>query len=134
MSQFIAGKTSQEGNKAFTGFNPRNKEAGSKQFYNATVDEIDRAAKAASAAFEETRFYSPEKIAKFLDTVADEIDAIGDELLETADRETGLGLPRLTGERGRTTGQLRKFGALLREGSYVDAIIGARLYRLGSEC
>jgi len=123
MSQFIAGKTSQEGNKAFTGFNPRNKEAGSKQFYNATVDEIDRAAKAASAAFEETRFYSPEKIAKFLDTVADEIDAIGDELLETADRETGLGLPRLTGERGRTTGQLRKFGALLREGSYVDAII-----------
>lgn len=123
MSQFIAGKTSQEGNKAFTSVNPRNKEIGSKQFYNATADEIDRAVKAAAEAFEETRFYSPDKIADFLDTVADEIEALGDELLNTADWETGLGLPRLAGERGRTTGQLRKFGTLLREGSYVDAII-----------
>jgi len=37
--------------------------------------------------------------------------------------EAGLGVPRFTGERGRTTGQLRKFAALLREGSYVEAII-----------
>ena len=44
-------------------------------------------------------------------------------LLHTADRETGLGLPRLTGERARTTGQIRAFAALLRDGAYLRAII-----------
>lgn len=123
MSQFIAGKRSQEGNQTFTSVNPRTKEVGTKQFLNATPNEIDLAVKAATEAYKETRTYTAEKIADFLDTVADEIEALGDKLLETADWETGLGLPRLQGERGRTTGQLRKFGALLREGSYVDAII-----------
>jgi hypothetical protein len=40
--------------------------------------------------------------------------------------ETALGIPRLTSERGRTTGQLRA-GNLLREGSYVEAIIDTAL-------
>ncbi len=48
-------------------------------------------------------------------------------LLTTADEETGLGLPRLTGERGRTTGQLRKFAAFIRDGWYVEAIIDRAL-------
>lgn len=123
MSQFIAGQRSREGGKTFTSVNPRSKEAGTELFYNATPDEIDRAVKAAAEAYQETRFYSPEKLADFLDTVADEIEALGDQLLEITDWETGLGLARLKGERERTTGQLRKFGRLLREGSYVQAII-----------
>src|SRR5690606_25653986 len=35
--------------------------------------------------------------------------------------ESGLPEARLTGERGRTVGQLKLFAALLREGSWVDA-------------
>src|SRR5690606_16382993 len=89
----------------------------------ATAAEIDRAVSAAADAFAMTRNYSAAKLADFLDLAADEIEALGDVLLETADMETGLGIPRLTGERGRTTGQLRAFANLLREGSYVEAII-----------
>ena len=58
-----------------------------------------------------------------LDAVADRLDAAVEELVDIADAETGLGRPRLTGEVGRTTGQLRLFGRVLREGSFVDAII-----------
>ena len=46
-------------------------------------------------------------------------------MLDCADRETGLGLPRLTGERERTTGQFRAFATLLREGSYLRPIINS---------
>jgi alpha-ketoglutaric semialdehyde dehydrogenase len=93
------------------------------QFHNATPQEVDRAVTAAAAAFETTRHYPAHKLAEFLDRVADEIEAAGDDLLQTADMETGLGIPRLASERARTTGQLRAFGNLLREGSYVEAII-----------
>jgi len=120
---YIAGTTSADGNETFTGVNPRTKADGDVQFYNATQGEINQAVEAAVEAFKEVRTYSAEKLADFLDEVANQIEALGDELLETADMETGLGLPRLTGERGRTTGQLRAFGNLLREGSYVRAII-----------
>lgn len=120
---YIAGTTSADGNETFVSVNPRTKAEGDVQFYNATQDEINQAVASAVDAFKETRTYSATKLADFLDEVANQIEALGDELLEVADMETGLGLPRLTGERGRTTGQLRAFGNLLREGSYVRAII-----------
>lgn len=119
----IAGEYSAERVGDVTSVNPATKEKGSINFPEATPAEIDRAVKAAQDAFKITRTYSASKLAAFLEIVADEIEALGDVLLTTTDMETGLGLTRLTGERGRTTGQLRKFGALLREGSYVDAII-----------
>lgn len=124
---YIAGETSADGTETFTSVNPRTKANGDVQFINATQGEINRAVQAAVQAFNETRTYSAAKIADFLDEVANQIEALGDELLDVADMETGLGLPRLTGERGRTTGQLRKFGALLRDGSYVNAIIDTAL-------
>ena len=123
MSQIIAGVPSQEGKGTFTSVNPRTKQGGELVFTNATTGEIDRAVRAAVEAYQEVRLYSAEKLAGFLEAVASEIEAMGDVLLETADWETGLGLPRLQDERARTTGQLRKFATLLREGSYVDAII-----------
>ncbi len=120
---YIAGGTSAQGEQTFTSVNPRSKTAGKLSFHNATQNEIDRAVQAAVAAFQETRSYPASKIADFLDEVAGQIEALGEDLLNTADMETGLGIPRLTGERARTTGQLRAFAALLREGSYRRAII-----------
>ncbi|KAA3660229.1 MAG: aldehyde dehydrogenase (NADP(+)) [Chloroflexi bacterium] len=119
----IANKPSNEGRETFTAVNPRTKQTTPYAFFNAITTEIDQAVRAATDAFAQSRHFSAHKLAEFLDQVAAEIENLGDQLLHTADEETGLGIPRLTGERGRTTGQLRKFGELLREGSYVDAII-----------
>jgi len=121
-AQFIAGMASREGTVEFHSYNPRTGQTGA-VFVNATPDEIDRAVRAARDAFEVLRASSAARRAELLDAAAAEIDALGDELLALTDEETGLGLPRLTSERARTTGQLRKFAALLREGSYVEAII-----------
>lgn len=118
----IAGQVSREGTAVFHSFNPRTGVTG-EAFANATPAEIDRAVQAAQAAFADVRAYPAARLAGLLDAIAAAIEALGDDLLALTDAETGLGLPRLTGERGRTTGQLRKFAALLREGSYVDAII-----------
>lgn len=122
-SNIIAGKYSQAGKQIFFSVDPHTRKNGDVSFHNATSKEIDKAVPAAADAFAITRHYPAAKLADFLDGVADEIEALGDQLLETADSETALGLPRLTGERTRTTGQLRAFGDLLREGSYVEAII-----------
>ncbi|HLA42233.1 MAG TPA: aldehyde dehydrogenase family protein, partial [Aggregatilineales bacterium] len=123
----IAGDLSAEGSQTFTSVNPRTKAAGDVNFHNATAAEIDRAVRAAAAAFKDTKNYPASRLADFLDVAADEIEALGDDLLQITDMETALGIPRLTGERGRTTGQLRAFGRLLREGSYVEAIIDSAM-------
>lgn len=61
--------------------------------------------------------------ADFLDRIAVEIEALGEELLQTTMQETNLPLARLTGERGRTTMQLRMFAQMLRDGHWVEATI-----------
>ncbi len=123
----IAGQPSNDSTLTFRSMDPRRRTPGDTVFYEATPEEIDRAVRAAADAFAETRNYPPGRLADFLERVATEIEALDDELLETADRETALSIPRLAGERARTTGQLRAFAALLREGSYVEAIIDTAL-------
>jgi acyl-CoA reductase-like NAD-dependent aldehyde dehydrogenase len=122
---YIAGVESAEGASAFYSVDPRSKRTSEPAFYSATNAEVDRAVEAAVAAFRDLRNYSSSRIADFLDEVAAQIEGIGDILLDTADRETGLGLPRLTGERARTTGQFRAFAALLRDGAYLRPIINS---------
>lgn len=122
---YIAGETSAEGVELFYSVDPRTKSRGGQAFYSATETEVARAAEAALAAHQQMRSYPSARIAELLDEIAVQIGALGDELLHTADRETGLGLPRLTGERDRTTGQIRAFAELLSEGSYLRAIISS---------
>lgn len=85
-------------------------------YATATPDEISQAAQAAARAFEAFGSESSARRAAFLERIALEIEALGDALLERANVESALPLPRLTGERGRTCGQLRMFATLLREG------------------
>jgi NADP-dependent aldehyde dehydrogenase len=80
-------------------------------------------AKKAGTAFEQYAFTTPLQRANFLETIASNIEALGDALLEQANKETNLPLPRLTGERGRTCFQLRMFATMLKEGNYVEASI-----------
>ncbi|KAA9039094.1 aldehyde dehydrogenase (NADP(+)) [Ginsengibacter hankyongi] len=74
-------------------------------------------------AFNEYKKVLPEQKAIFLETIANEIEALGDTLINKASEETNLPAARLTGERARTTMQLRMFAAMVREGSWVEASI-----------
>jgi NADP-dependent aldehyde dehydrogenase len=96
-------------------------------FHVASVKEVDAAVHAADGAFATFRDSTPEQRAALLERIADEIVALGDALLERAHRETGLPLPRLTGERGRTVAQLRMFAQVARDESWIDARIDPAL-------
>ena len=92
-------------------------------FNVASDEEINEAISKATTAFEIYRQTSSAERAAFLDAIADEIMHLGDELIQRCHLETGLPEARITGERGRTVGQLKLFASLLREGSFVEAII-----------
>ncbi len=121
--QLIAGRGSRDGSRTFSATNPATATPFGPQFRDATAGEIDRALEAARAAFEEAPPSPPEQVALFLDRIAAEVTDLGDQLIDLAVAETGLGRDRLTAERGRTVGQLRMFAETTREGSWVDARI-----------
>src|SRR6478672_1327718 len=77
----------------------------------------------AAEAFVQYRKKSAEEKALFLEEIAEQILALGDELIRTACGETNLPEGRILGERGRTIGQLKAFAAMLREGSWLEASI-----------
>ena len=61
--------------------------------------------------------------ARFLESIAEEIVNLGEELIAVCEEETALPLQRLVGERGRTVNQLKMFAELIREGYYLQASI-----------
>jgi alpha-ketoglutaric semialdehyde dehydrogenase len=77
--------------------------------------EVERACALAWSAFHPYRQLDFEARARFLEQVADQITALGDELLERGHAESGLPIARLTGERARTVGQLRLFADEVRK-------------------
>ena len=119
----IGEKLSAEGKEIFFGENPATGQKLEPGFYEATEKEINQAIELAADAFQQYRNVSGKDKAAFLETIADEIVALGDELIKRCMEETGLPEARLTGERGRTVGQLKLFASLLREGTWVDARI-----------
>jgi len=82
--------------------------------------EIDAAVRAAEEAFATYGWTDRETRARFLEAIADEIEARGAALTAHGSAETGLPEARLEGERGRTTGQLRMFADHIRKGDYLD--------------
>lgn len=93
------------------------------KFTDATVEEVNQALSNAQQAFPTYKKISGKKRALFLRAIADEIEALGQELVDTAMRETNLPEARITGERARTTGHCRMFADLIEEGSWLDARI-----------
>jgi len=118
---------SAEGKKTFRGFNPRAGAALEPLFFEAEPNEVDRALALAAHAAPGLRSLSAEKRAEFLLAVRDEILSLGDALVERAGQESGLDTARLTGERDRTTNQLKLFADIVQEGSWVDARIDTAL-------
>jgi alpha-ketoglutaric semialdehyde dehydrogenase len=115
------------GRASFRARNPATGEFLEGEFVEATAREIDRAARAAEAAFEPYAGLSPQKRAGFLRTIAQQVLALGDRLTECAAAETALPVPRLESERARTVSQILLFAELVEEGSWVEARIDRAL-------
>ncbi len=103
--------------------NPASGEKLAPGYFAATQEEVDRAIELAAGAFPEYSALSGRERAGFLRKIAEEIEAVVDDIAERGPLETGLPEPRMRGETARTTGQLRLFADLIEEGSWVDARI-----------
>ena len=93
------------------------------EFSNGGGEAVESAAQLAERDFDVFRNMPLDKRADFLETIAEEILVLGDALLHRTMAETGLPLARLQGERSRTTGQLKLYAQVVREGSFLDARI-----------
>ncbi|GEL09975.1 NADP-dependent aldehyde dehydrogenase [Flavobacterium glycines] len=120
---YIGSSLSAKGDITFRTINPVENLVNQPFFVEATDDEINHAVALATKAFNEYSTISDAKKADFLEAIANEIEALGDDLLQIYTKESGLPAGRATGERARTMVQLKAFATMLREGSWVEAII-----------
>ncbi len=120
---FIGYSLSSKGAEVVYAYNPSTGQALPGDFVSATEEELDMTLSLASRSFIAYRCLTPSKRAEFLEAIAESIMELGDVLVERANRETALPEARIVGERGRTVAQLRAFAELVREGSWVEAII-----------
>jgi alpha-ketoglutaric semialdehyde dehydrogenase len=109
--------------KTFHGTAAASGEKLSPAFHKATPAQADEAVELAVKAFESYRRLPAEKIADFLNRIAEEILKLGDELIQRTSAETGLPEARLVGERNRTVNQFKMFAELVRDGSWLEATI-----------
>lgn len=108
---------------AFAAINPADNSKLPTDFINADLDEVNEAVSAANTAFPIYSILKAGERAVFLETIASEIEAGADDIVARGMAETGLPELRLRGELGRTTGQLRMFGNLLRRGDWKRVVI-----------
>jgi len=99
------------GNESGTGLRP-------------TTDvDVDRVVRGCLAAQRDFEAYERVDRARLLDACADTLEAHRDELALIADRETALGVARLTSEVNRSAFQFRFFADVIREGSYLGVAV-----------
>lgn len=87
------------------------------------TDDVEAATTAAAEAFAAYRATTPQQRGAFLDAIATEIEADRDAIIEAAVEESHLPVGRITGEVGRTTGQLRMFADVVRRGDHLGVRI-----------
>jgi NADP-dependent aldehyde dehydrogenase len=119
----IGAETSQGTGKTFQARSPLNSSLLPERFFEAGTNEVDLALSLAEKAFLTYRKSSGETRATFLETIAEEILAVGDALIQRANAETGLPEARLVGERARTVGQLRLFAEAARNDRWRDVTV-----------
>ncbi len=126
-SQIIGYRNVPSEGEIFHGYNPNTGEPLLPAFREATKSDINESIVLANSAFAMYRKTSASQRSLFLETIAGNIEALGDELLIIINEETALPLTRLNGERSRTTGQLRLFAQLLRDGKWNKEIVDEAL-------
>jgi len=85
--------------------------------------QVDAIAEAASAASADLEAMGRDGRGDLLDAMADSVEQHREELVKTAERETGFATGKLDGELTRAAYQLRFFGEVIRDGSYLEATI-----------
>ena len=88
-----------------------------------TTAELEEVMAKAVSAFHQYKTYSLAQRAHFMRSIAREIEALGDELIQTAMAETNLPEARLQGERGRTMFQLNSYADATEQGNWLEASI-----------
>lgn len=124
-ANYIGAELSKKGDKQFNTFNPKLNVPTEWAFQEANEEEINEAASLSKTAFVVYREFSGKRKAEFLRAIAEEIENLGDELIQVYTQESGFPEGRANGERGRTMGQLKAFATLLEEGSWIEASIDA---------
>ncbi|WP_211878284.1 aldehyde dehydrogenase (NADP(+)) [Pseudarthrobacter albicanus] len=114
----IAGQIVAGVNGTILGINPATNEQLDPAYTLLTEEQLKAATAAAAEAYPSLSTLDPETHAGFLEAIAGNIESIGEELIIRAGQETGLPAARLQGERARTTGQLRLFAAVVRQGDF----------------
>ena len=124
---FLIGAKTVTTDTTFRAYDPTTGETIAPDFSTSTPEHVAEACALAAAAFDTYREIDPEQRAAFLEAIATNIEALGDELVARAIQESGLPRPRLEGERGRTTGQLRLFAKTLRQGRWAGVTMDTPL-------
>jgi NADP-dependent aldehyde dehydrogenase len=109
--------------KTFHGVKPSTGEAMQPAYHAASTADLQRAVILAAEAFPIYREMERQRKTAFLREIADQIEALGDQLVERVMAESALPEARIRGERARTCFQLRFFADVVEEGSWVDARI-----------
>ncbi|HEU4553612.1 MAG TPA: aldehyde dehydrogenase (NADP(+)) [Chitinophaga sp.] len=85
--------------------------------------DVDIVLQQAATAFEYYKQVPAHVRALFLEAIADELEAQREVLVPIAQQESNLPPARLNGELTRTTNQLKLFAGVIKEGSWVEAVI-----------
>lgn len=125
--QFINGQRVARSTVTFSSFDAATGNALPYTFYEASGEEIRLAVAAASAAFTRYRQTGTEERAVFLETIAGELDELGDDFVQVVMQESGLPQARIRGERQRTSNQMRLFAQVLRRGDFLGVRIDTAL-------
>ena len=119
--QLLIGQQTLTGDRdVIQGINPATNLRLEPAYAGGSAEHVEQACALAWTALDRYRETSLEARAEFIETIAGEIEALGDELIDRALAETGLPRPRLLGERGRTCQQLRLFAHTVRAGEWLD--------------
>jgi NADP-dependent aldehyde dehydrogenase len=100
---------------------PRTGEVRAEVGVQADAAAVDAAVRAAYATTDLLADRS--KRAALLRAAADGVEARADELIATADAETALGVPRLTGELARVAYQFRFFADIVDDGAFLGVVV-----------
>jgi alpha-ketoglutaric semialdehyde dehydrogenase len=92
-------------------------------FPGGNPDHVDAACRLSDTAFNAFRTAPLETRAAFLEAIAQNILALGDELIDRVMAESALTRLRLEGERARTVAQLRLFASVVRDGRFLSATL-----------
>ncbi|MCF6181622.1 aldehyde dehydrogenase (NADP(+)) [Lutibacter sp.] len=120
---YIGNVLSSIGLTTFKTVNPKKNIENEYIFVEASIAEIEVAVSLANEAFKKYRTVSGKQKSNFLNEIANQIEILGDDLIEIYCEESGLTKERAISERSRTIFQLKSFANLVKEGSWVNAII-----------